>query len=289
MPITVNGETIQPDWIYEEFSQIKSYYERTTHASCCERDPEFMDMARENVVRRMLLVQEADRVIPHLSENEIALAIRQLKKEMGGDAGFYGHYGIMPSQESLIHPTIDQSIRVDKLVRQICGPQEDPPQEAIQQYYLDHIAEWTTEESIRCLHIYKTFKSDRNREELYRECVDLRKKVLNGGDFAELAASFTDKPVGEIDLGWFKRGDIMEEFEIIAFSMEVGEVSPVFSTHHGFHLAYLAERIPSCAKPLDEVRDQVVDGCRAGIREKKLQAFVDQLRSKARIDGELDT
>jgi parvulin-like peptidyl-prolyl isomerase len=286
--MTVNGEVVQPDWVHEEFSQIKSWFERTTHASCCERDNEFMDSARDNVIRRMLIAQEADRVIPELSENEIDLAIRQLKKEMGGEAQFFAHYGIAPAQEHLVRPSVAQSIRVDKLVRRICGDPDEIDESALQAFYQEHISHWMTEESIRCLHIYKAFKSDRNREELFRDFVKVRKRILGGADFMEEAGKFTDKPVEEIDLGWFKRGEIMEEFEIIAFSLETGEVSPVFSTHHGFHMTMVAERNPSEPIPLEKVRDEVVREYKEDRREKKLREFVDGLRATAVIEGSMD-
>lgn len=288
MPLTVNGELVNPDWVYEEFSQIKSYYERTTHASCCERDPEFMETARENIIERMLIAQEADRSIPELSENEIDLAIRQLKKEMGGEAQFYAHYGILPNQEHLVRPSIQQSIRVDKLVRSLCKDLANVDEGQLEDFYQTHIQEWMSEESIRCFHIYKTFKSDRNREDLYRECVSMRMKLVNGADFMELARGFTDKPVDEIDLGWFRRGEIMEEFEIIAFSLRTGEVSPVFSTHHGFHLTQVVERDESQAKPLDSVRDEVLARYRESVREERLKAFAAELRKKAVIEGQMD-
>lgn len=288
MPLTVNGELVNPDWVYEEFSQIKSYYERTTHASCCERDPEFMETARENIIERMLIAQEADRSIPELSENEIDLAIRQLKKEMGGEAQFYGHYGILPNQEHLVRPSIQQSIRVDKLVRSLCRDLINVGEDKLEEFHRNHIREWMSEESIRCLHIYKTFKSDRNREDLFRECVSVRMRLVEGADFMEVAREFTDKPVDEIDLGWFRRGEIMEEFEIIAFSLRTGEVSPVFSTHHGFHLTQVVERDESRPKPLESVRDEVLARYRESVREERLKAFAAELRKKAVIEGKMD-
>lgn len=288
MPLTVNGESVNPDWIHDEFSQIKSYHERTTHASCCERDDEFMEQARENVIRRLLIAQEADKVVPKLSDNEIDLAIRQLKKEMGGETQFFAHYGIMPNQQDLIRPSIDQSIRVDKFVKDICGDLEPASEQELEKFYSEHQKQWMTEESIKCLHIYKGFRSDRNREDLFRDCVQLRQQIKKGADFLELAKSFTDKNEDEIDLGWFKRGEIMEEFEIIAFSLDKGEVSPVFSTHHGFHLTQLVDRHPAVPIPLEEVKDEVQEAFRIERRESRLHDHVARLIKTAEISGSID-
>lgn len=288
MPLNVNGEIVNPDWVHDEFSQIKSYHERTTHASCCERDDEFMSQAKENVIRRLLIAQEADKAVPKLSDNEIDLAIRQLKKEMGGEAQFYAHYGILPNQEDMIRPSIDQSVRVDKHVRSICGNLEPEGDDVLIQFYQDNINKWMSEETIRCLHIYRGFRSDRNRDELYKELDAVRLTIKNEADFMQAAEKFTDKEQDEIDLGWFKRGDIMEEFEIITFSMNQGEVSPVFSTHHGFHLAFVAEKNPAKPAPFENVREEVLAEFKIERREKRLHDHVDELRKHAQVVGDID-
>jgi len=288
MPLNVNGEIVNPDWVHDEFSQIKSYHERTTHASCCERDDEFMSQAKENVIRRLLIAQEADKAVPKLSDNEIDLAIRQLKKEMGGEAQFYAHYGILPNQEDMIRPSIDQSVRVDKHVRSICGNLEPEGDDVLIQFYQDNINKWMSEETIRCLHIYRGFRSDRNRDELYKELAAVRLTIKNEADFMQAAEKFTDKEQDEIDLGWFKRGDIMEEFEIITFSMNQGEVSPVFSTHHGFHLAFVAEKNPAKPAPFENVREEVLAEFKIERREKRLHDHVDELRKHAQVVGDID-
>ena len=43
----------------------------------------------------------------------------------------------------------------------------------------------------------------------------------------------------EIDLGFFKRGELMDEFEFVAFSMSIGEISPVFAYYYHFCLIAL--------------------------------------------------
>ena len=64
MQTLVNGEPIAPEWIEEEFSQIKSWHEQRSQLSCCERDDEFRAQARDNVIGRVLLNQAAEKEIP---------------------------------------------------------------------------------------------------------------------------------------------------------------------------------------------------------------------------------
>ena len=61
MALKVNDEVIDPSLLDQEFSSIKSYYESLAQVSCCERDDEFMGYAKENLIKRVLLAQEAEK------------------------------------------------------------------------------------------------------------------------------------------------------------------------------------------------------------------------------------
>ena len=54
-----------------------------------------------------------------------------------------------------------------------------------------------------------------------------------------------------------RKNELAPEFEAVAFSLEVGEISPVFVSPYGFHLVKLTERKPSVPRPFDEAREEV--------------------------------
>ena len=66
-----------------------------------------------------------------------------------------------------------------------------------------------------------------------------------GEDFAELATEYSQDPGSATaggDLGWFRRGDMVDEFEEAAFTLLEGGISEVVETVHGFHII-LVERV----------------------------------------------
>jgi Parvulin-like peptidyl-prolyl isomerase len=72
-----------------------------------------------------------------------------------------------------------------------------------------------------------------------------RKRILQGDKFSTLAALYSEDEVSAKrggELGFFSRGDMVSEFESVAFSLREGEVSQVFETKYGFHIIQMIER-----------------------------------------------
>jgi parvulin-like peptidyl-prolyl isomerase len=70
------------------------------------------------------------------------------------------------------------------------------------------------------------------------EAEDIKKKLDQGGDFAELARKFSRCPSARAggDLGHFGRGRMVPSFEEAAFGLGVGDVSEPVRTQFGYHL-----------------------------------------------------
>src|SRR5947209_1877549 len=83
MALIVNGKPIDDAILYSEFSSIKSYFESLGNVSCCERDDEFRGYAKQNMIARMLLADEATRRVEMPDEAEIDAAVERIKQEQG--------------------------------------------------------------------------------------------------------------------------------------------------------------------------------------------------------------
>lgn len=115
-----------------------------------------------------------------------------------------------------------------------------------QQYYEQHKSEY---ESVHARHILVRFKGSQlplaagkkelTDEEALAKTQEIRKKILAGEDFAALAKTDSDDVQTGAkggDLGTFKHGQMVPEFEQAAFSLPVGQVSEPVKSKFGYHL-----------------------------------------------------
>ena len=75
-------------------------------------------------------------------------------------------------------------------------------------------------------------------------CEDLKKKIEEGGDFADIAREHSTCPSGKQGggLGQFGPGQMVKEFDDVVFSAEVGKVHGPVQTQFGYHLIEVTER-----------------------------------------------
>ncbi len=76
------------------------------------------------------------------------------------------------------------------------------------------------------------------------EAVQIRDKVNKLKDFQKLARKKSSCPSGPKggDLGWFRKGRMVKEFEEVVWSAPLNSVSAPVKTQFGYHLIWVHER-----------------------------------------------
>lgn len=76
------------------------------------------------------------------------------------------------------------------------------------------------------------------------QAIVLESKIKSGDDFEALAKQYSMCPSGQRggDLGYFTRGQMVPEFEKVAFKMAIGEVSEPVKTQFGWHIIKVLDK-----------------------------------------------
>lgn len=111
------------------------------------------------------------------------------------------------------------------------------------------------ETAVRARHIlFRAAEGDDEaRAEAMSEARDVRRQLLNGGDFAALAAEYSDDGTAQRggDLGWFGPGRMVGPFEEAAFGARVGRIVGPVETQFGYHLIEVTDRATEEAQIAD--------------------------------------
>ena len=284
MALIINGENIDDEIIEAEFRQIKGQYERMLQVSCCERDPEFQGYAKDNIIARAVLNQEAAVRFAEVEDEDITSRLERLIAEAGSEEHFYMKIGLPMGSTDIVRANVANGVRLDKLLGSVYGDPPKPTDAEIEAYYQANIENFKTEEQLHVVHITKGMDGAKSRAEVYEKMRSLRRELIAGADFMKMAEEQRGNEQQQIDLGWFKRGEFMEEFEAIAFSLEKDELSPVFTTQLGFHLCKVIDRRNPAPVPLADIKDVVATRMQEADRDLKFNAFVEELKAKATIE-----
>lgn len=110
-----------------------------------------------------------------------------------------------------------------------------------------------------------------------------------GVSFAELAKKRIEGAGKEDggDLGYFRRGTMVPEFEKVAFKMKAGDVAPPVRTRFGWHVIKIEDRRAVAPKALDEMKESIRERLTAQSLEKYTDQYVAELRASATVEEKL--
>lgn len=139
-------------------------------------------------------------------------------------------------------------------------------------------------ESVHARHILIAVAPDDDNDakaEKNKKAGKIRKELLDGADFAELARKHSDCPSREMggDLGTFKRGQMVKSFEDAAFSQKVNAIGPVIETSSGLHIIQVMKHDETGAIP----RKKVANMLKEEKRQKAMRNLIEELKKKAEI------
>lgn len=126
----------------------------------------------------------------------------------------------------------------------------------------------------------------RTNQEALALAQNLRKEVINGRSFAEVARLYSNDPTSALsggDLGWNRANAFSPEFDKMMKKMKIDEISPVFKTAKGYHFIQVTGR---------RVRDMTQKYKRALARrylrnqkfDDALESWIRQIRNEAYVD-----
>ncbi len=156
--------------------------------------------------------------------------------------------------------------------------------EKAKSYFSSHKEEFSTPDQIRARHIL--LKGD--TDAVLKKAQEI-KKGLTKANFAEQAKKFSEdqgsKDKGG-DLNYFSRGQMVPEFEAVAFGLKVGQISEPVKSPFGYHIILLDDKRAAEVKTFEVAEKEIARNLAAEEkREKVNEEFATGLKGKGDIGG----
>lgn len=154
--------------------------------------------------------------------------------------------------------------------------------DALQAYYQDNKDQFTEPEQRQASHILIRIDGKTSAEQALKKVQEIRKQIVAGADFAEMAKKYSQDPGSAKlggDLGLFQQGMMVPAFDKAVFSMKVNEISEPVKTNFGYHLIKLTKIEPKRTKSFAEVKADVETMYRKKQAEKEYFELQDKLNS----------
>ncbi|MBF0238722.1 MAG: SurA N-terminal domain-containing protein [SAR324 cluster bacterium] len=163
----------------------------------------------------------------------------------------------------------------------------------IERYYEKNKTDYTQQAEVKARHILLKVEADATdaqKTEKKQFLESLRARILKGESFEGLARIYSEDGTKDKggDLGWFKVGEMVPEFEKAAFALNPGEVSPLVESPFGYHLIQVDEKRPEIIASLDDVKDEIADLLKSKRAEKLLDRALENLETRMTTLKELD-
>ena len=282
MTLVVNDEKIEDSVIQQEAERLRPNYEQTfKDMDPKEREAQLLDWSKENVIERVLIDQEAKKTSDRIPQAQIDAVLAELKKRYEGRQ--------LPEElnaenEEKTKEEIELQMKVEWMLQNVCKDVPEPSQEAVLKFYEENKEQLKSAEQVRVGHIVKHVSWQTDEAAACDVIKKAQDELKNDAVFETLAQKYSDCPENGGDLGYITRGQMVEEFEDVVFNLNVGEISDVFRTRFGFHIARLYDRKPPVVPGLKEVRSHIVNALKEQMRGKAIDEFVDRLKPKAKIE-----
>jgi peptidyl-prolyl cis-trans isomerase SurA len=256
------------------------------------------DLLRDLIDQQLLLSKGKDLDIT--GETELVRRLDQIRKQNHLDS--MEDLEKAASSQGVSYEDFKQHIRNDIITQQVIrdqvGRRIQMTDAQLQQYYRQHINDFTQPESVRLSEILIPVKTEgdeaANLAEAKAKADELETKIKGGASFEDLAKanSVASTAAQGGDLGEYTRGKLAKQLEDATFALQAGQSTEPIRTRQGYVILKVMQHTPGGVQPFASVRPQIEEAAFMSEMQPRLREYLATLRQNAYIDvrpGYVDT
>ena len=269
----VNGVDITKEEFNGDYQVYKKIYERLLGEDALQQvgqdgktlEETLKEDILEKLIMEKLVEKETEGMKITVTDEEIQNKLDDYANQMGGDEKFHEFLLSNNISKDFFKENMRKEILVDKhkenIIKDINISEEDA-----KKFYEENKDNLIL---IRASHILVSSEEEGKK---------ILERLKDGEDFATLATLESLDSVSAAqggDLGYFRKGQMISEFEDAAFSLEIGETSDLIKTEVGYHIIHLEDR----KETYEDLKQDIVDM----LKEQEYIEKIRELRNKAKV------
>jgi peptidyl-prolyl cis-trans isomerase SurA len=253
----------------------------------------------KTLIEEQLLVQKAIDLGLN-ADNDVIKFLDRIRKE--NNLGSMEDLEKMMAQQGIDPTEFKQNIKNRSLTQQVLGREvysrinQGISNDEVTKYYEAHKQEFDRPEEVRIREILISTegKDPSALPALEKKAQEVLQKAKSGEKFEELATKYSDGPTAKDggDLGFFRRGKMIQEIDDVAFKLRRGQVSDIIKTKYGLVIIKVEEKHEAGIQKLEVVDNEIRERLFETKAQKATQEYMVKLRKQSFIEvkpGYVDT
>jgi parvulin-like peptidyl-prolyl isomerase len=255
---------------YEEM-KLENLFSPGGHDALMQMRKEFLGQ----LIDETLILQAANRQGILVTDQELERQIMDTKSDYKGESlrEYLHDQGIA---FEVWKDRVQKRLLIEKTIRTNCHYEEPITTEEARAYYDAHRDAYALPERVKARQIVVAS---------HRKATTILGKLREGAVFEDLAVESSLGPEGRFggDLGYFARGDMPEEFNVV-FSMKRGQISGPIQSPYGYHIFKVEDIQPERQLTFDEVVDDIKKKIVQRKSEERYYQWLEELKRNAKIE-----
>ena len=223
-----------------------------------------------DLINEQLIGQAAKKAKITVTSAEVDAEMEKLREQIGPS------FDSVLAQYGMTVEDLQKNMELNLLVFKVSTKDVTVSEDALMSFFEEHKSDYDQPEMVKASHILV---------ETEEKAKEIKKKLAEGADFAELARGESTDPMSAAeggDLGFFARGRMVPEFEKAAFAMSPGQTSAPVKSEYGYHIIRVTDRKDAHEATFDDVKDDIERTIK-GNQAKSAQALASELRLEADV------
>lgn len=231
------------------------------------------------LIQEELVKQEADKAGIRVTDADLEKELNYFKKTLSVKSD--EEFEMLLMQYGMTKEQIKQQMPMQVRLRKMLEPKTTVTEDDMKKYYDENKELLSTPEQVKASHILVATKE---------ESESILAQLKTGADFAKLAGEKSIDPGSKSkggDLDYFTKGRMVKPFEDAAFSLQVGQLSDIVQTEHGYHIIKVTDKKAASTPTFEEKKNDIRETLVTNQIQELSNTLIQEVSSKANVTNNL--